>query len=154
MPLVAFNYNAYPDTDPIDHRVDSVLLRAVPPRNSRWFLRSVQAVYYHNDKEDFRTIEIEVPALFSNDRVRFSNSAEGSTNVPENSLRFFVNNLVSGSGSQDDSVFKSVNLFPNLNLGRHTLDSSVFSIVVTARTGGAGRIPVKIAGYSIVFEYE
>lgn len=154
MPLVVFNYNSHPGIETIDHREDTVLLREVPPPNSRWFLRSVQALYYHDDKEDFRTFEIEVPSLFQNDRVRFANSAEGNASVPENTLRFYVNNLKSGGTQHLDSVFKSVSLHPNLNMGRHSLTSSLFKIVVTARNGNGAREPVKLAGYSVVFEYE
>ena len=154
MPLVIFNYNAAGSTELIDHKVTQIVLPADAPRNSRWFLRSIQAVYFSNSNDDFRTFEINIPALFTNDRIRFSSGAEGvSTTPPENNLRFFVNNLSSG-GTREDCAFKSVSLTPNLNLGRHTLDSRLFSIVVTARRGGGTRDVVKLAGYSVVFEYE
>lgn len=166
MPLVIFNYNAQFDGDaPLDHYEQTLLL----PRwahDTKWTLAAVNAVYMHNDKEDFKHLDILFPELMTTQNVLYANNTVGNTQAPENGFRFYAkSNAMSHQAESNDifpsglfrsrPVFGSVSEYPDWDLGTHRIEHESISIVVTAREGSVSTTtPCRLNSFSIILSYE
>jgi hypothetical protein len=83
MPLVIFNYYSSQDGDiPLDHYRQTLTI----PRhamNAKWKLEAINAVYYNEDKEDFKHLEIEFPELMTTQNFLYNTTSIGDCELPE-----------------------------------------------------------------------
>ena len=166
MVLVVFNYNAALDGDTkLDHYAQTLPL----PRwahDKRWTLVGVNAMYLHDDKEDFKHLDVEFPELMTTETVLYANKSMGNVSVPENGFRFYAksnamshvaesNAQVSGGLYRARPVFGCVSEYPNWDLGSHRLESETLSIVVSAREGNVSTTtPCRLNSFSIILSFD
>lgn len=146
MPLVVFRSTS---TDVLDRTPFTVNLNTVP-RRKEWRLKHVTATYFNTTSADFRILEIECPALFDKANVHFCFNSPTDIE-PRRALAFYVNHMMS-AGNGQDSYFKSIDVHPDIDFGRLSLDSQELTIYVSARQGSGSRSPVPLNDFCIVFE--
>jgi hypothetical protein len=146
MPLVVFRSTS---TEVLDRTPFTVNLNSVP-KQKEWKLKHVTATYFNTTSADFRILEIECPVLFDKANVHFFHDYQVSIE-PRNALAFYVNHMMS-AGNGQDSYFKSIDVHPDIDFGRLSLDSQELTIYVSARQGSGNRSPVALNDFCIVFE--
>ena len=168
MVLVIFNYNAFIDGDAkLDHYTQTLQI----PRGShetQWSLVAVNAVYMHNDKEDFKHLDIQFPQLMTTQNVLYANKSMGNVNLPEEGFRFYAkSNALShtsenntqipdpDSKSRQRPVFGCVSEYPNWDLGSHRIEEESITVIVSAREGNVSSTDYcRLNSFSIILSYE
>lgn len=166
MPLVIFNYDQAVDVvgaPVLDHFTQELEI----PRwghDRKWKLLAVNAAYMSNEKEDFRHLEVSFPELMTTKNVVYANTSVDNTETPENAFRFYVNTYPSHYDADnrpsnavtalEDSVQKTVSVYPNYDLGTHRLENTKISCVVSAKAGNVLGGAVSLRSYSIILGYE
>ena len=169
MPLVAFNYYSSKDGDVVLDHYKQTLRIPRHAMNAKWTLESVNAVYYNNDREDFKHLEIDFPELLTSERVLYNTSSLGDTPTPEPGLRFYpkMNAL---SQYNDAAFFDNPNLFkafrefpcfqvvseyPKWSFADTRLETDEISIVLSAKSGNVSSFGyTKLSSCSIILSYE
>lgn len=161
MPLIIFNYTAAVNgVMNVNGHSQSVEI----PRyahDKRWKLVGVNAQYMNDAKEDFRVLEIDLPELLTTQNVLYATKSVGDVALPTNTLRFYVNTYELSEvdttptlPQREDSVFKSLSQYPDLDLGVHRLENTVLNLNVKAKIGNSASTLTNLEGYSIILEYE
>ena len=142
MPLVVFNYDSQLDGPLSGGAFEEVLELPRWAHNKKWTLRSVNALYYDDAKEDFRGIELSFPEIMNTQNILFSNVASGNVVQSDKVFRFYnkcyqLSEDV-GNDYRRTSVFGIVSEYPNLELGEHRLEKSQISCRVKPFGGRVG----------------
>ena len=146
-------------------------------RHRHWKLKSVCAQsesLEQTTRGHFKNavwLEVKLPELMKETHMFYSLNNEPETPEPERALRFFFESSISTPifplegttpGPDDgDAYYKSVNAYPNLDMGHHELDAMELNLEVTVRSvvkhaGGVNDdvIFFPIIQYEIILEYE
>ena len=152
MPIVVFQYTSSSITGDAATYNQTIPLRYMPPRGSRFILKQVSAISNVSVVSSFKYLVVHFPQLMSGEdktMMQFytidplTKQAVPSTNMLPG-IRYYVTDL-----------YKSpvgINTYPHLNLGRHHLNDPFihFSISAFNDTGA----PAPLYSYNVVLEWD
>lgn len=150
MPLYTFNFTSTVALGEARVITQSIELPDRPPRGARFYIRQVSAVSTDTFANSFKYINVYVPELMSRSDIvtfqHYETNASGTTvasHSPYPGFRYFLNDNV--------AVPYAFNAFPNLNLGRHFLESHYLTLQITpfATLTTLG----KLYSFSVVIEW-
>lgn len=128
MPLYTFNYTspvALGEARPITQVLQ---MPDRPPRGTRFYIRQVSATSTDSLANSFRFVNIFIPELMEKDNVQFvqytadANGILRPSYTSPDGFRYYLT---------DPNTPLAVNVFPDLNLGRHFLQSHQLTLQVS-----------------------
>ena len=150
MPLYTFNFTSPVVLGEAKTFRQELHLPVRPPRGSRFYIRQVSATSTDSFANSFKYINVHIPELMSgSEQIKFIHYTANATGTlqlsatPFDGFKYFLS----------DSVAQpfALNVFPNLNLGRHYLSSHTLTLEITpfSDTNVLG----KLYSYSVVLEW-
>jgi hypothetical protein len=148
MPLVVFQFQNSVGVN--QEFVQRLFLRTVPPRGARFILKQVSASTDQPLLTAFQYIRVAIPEIMSdNDRVLFqtytiNNVGQAVPDDADDALRYYL--------TDSSPTPLGVNVFPNLSLGRHSLNSPFLTLTLSGRN--AGGATTALTAYTVVIEWD
>lgn len=151
MPIYTFNYTSPHPTGEAKTFRQQIQLLQRPPRGSRFHIRQVSATSTDTFENSFKYVSVYIPELMdATEQIKFihytldSNGTPQIANVPFTGFRYFLSDAVSQPFA--------LNVFPNLNLGRHTI--TPFTLTLELTPFADTTTVAKLHSYSVVIEWD
>lgn len=151
MPVYTFNFTSTNVLGEAKVITQSILLPDRPPRGARFYLRQVSATSTSQYSSSFRFVSVYIPELMgTTEQVKFLEynvdvNGNAVSVPPTPGLRYYLNDIGAISPL-------TLNVFPNLSLGRHHLSSHYLTLVFTpfASSTTLGNV----YSFSVVIEWD
>ena len=150
MPLYTFNFTSPTALGEARSFRQELHMPDRPPRGSRFYIRQVSATSTDSFANSFKYVNVYIPELMGATEqtkfIHYTTDANGHIQLsatPFNGFRYFL--------SEATAQPFTLNVFPNLNLGRHHLTSNILTLEITPFSNT--NILGKIYSYSVVVEW-
>jgi hypothetical protein len=150
MPLYTFNFTSPSALGEARTFRQELHMTDKAPRGSRFYIRQVSVTSTDSFANSFKYVNLYIPELMGvTEQTKFVNytaDANGSLQLsatPFDGFRYFLSDALAQP--------LTLNVFPNLNLGRHHLTSNILTLELTpfSNTNVLG----KLYSYSVVIEW-
>ena len=149
MPLYTFNFTSQQALGEAAALRQIIQLPDRPPRGARFYIRQVSATSTDSLANSFKYVNVYIPELMGvsdqTNFIHYTSNAAGTLTLSSNAVngfRYYLDN---------PNTLITLNAFPNLNLGRHYLQSHTLTLELTPFS--APNVLGKIYSYSIVIEW-